>query len=198
MQGTAPRGPVGAGTCPHYCPFPRGSARTAQVYVGQSVPAPEEDGGGGRAQVGRHLSSYSSTSRLPHLSIAQPSLLGEAERREEGVELPPNRSQTPTTTPLLNSGAPSTDWVRGQRGPEDRNKIDHRMTERFISLPWGPTDPHTHVETTRAEGVLTGALPHPRGTKIYMCTETGACVRPQTCRQAPTSPAKLAGRQVQM
>lgn len=82
--------------------FPQGRARVAQVYVGQGVPAPEGDGGGGLAQVGRHLSGYSSSPGLPHL-------LGEVGRREEGVELPLNRTQIPETTPLLNSRVPSTD-----------------------------------------------------------------------------------------
>lgn len=81
--------------------FLQGRARAAQVYVGQGVPAPEGDGGGGLTQVVRHLSGYSSCPGLPHL-------LGEAGRRE-GVELPLNRTQVPETTPLLNCRVPSTD-----------------------------------------------------------------------------------------
>lgn len=95
----------------------------------------------------RHLSSYSNSPGLPHL-------LGEAGRREKGVELPLNRTQIPETTSLLNSRVPSTDWA-GRRGglEKDRNKmsgdqtrdgpIGHRRRQKWSSLC--QEDPQIHT-----------------------------------------------------
>lgn len=97
--------------------------------------------------------------------------VGEAGRREEGLELPPNRSQVLKTTPLLNPRVPVTDGAgvrEGLRKTETR-RVGARPGPAFLAteddrkghlLPCGPTDPHTSVETTRAEGV--------RGTEIRM------------------------------
>lgn len=129
---------------------------------------------------------------LPRLLTGEPQPFPGGGGEEGGVETPPHRSQSPETTPPTQVHSPfhtlgcGTEKAQegqkqdGQRPDQARPSWPHKMTEKVISPPCGPSDPDTSMETNREERVPRGSLPLPTGTETRVHMRTGIQAR-HTC-----------------